>query len=135
MSIFLHIFFLIKTHLYKQVLLKSEPAFTRNVSQYKQVSLSSIETRVMSDRATNAINAVIIGSVVSVSNVVNNIDPSKISEYPYYLLIYFYQFVFPFINIGTVTLLYYLRHAPLRKTIYREIMNKYNLRTNTKVSH
>jgi hypothetical protein len=49
----------------------------------------------MSDKATNAINAVIIGSVVSVSTVVNNLDPSKISEYPYYLLIYFYQFIHP----------------------------------------
>jgi hypothetical protein len=130
MSILLHLYFHIKTHLYKKSLLKSEQKLTSHVSQYKQDSLSAIETRVISDKATNAINALIIGSIVSVSTVVNNLDPSKIVEYPNYLFFYFYQFVFPFITIGTITLLYYLRHAPLRKTILREIVYEYSLRTN-----
>jgi hypothetical protein len=119
LSILLHIIFNIKTYIYKRDLLRSEKVVTGIVSQYKQESISSIENRLMSDKATNAINAVIVGSVVSVSHVVNSFDPSLFLEFPHYLVLYFYQLILPFLTIGTVTLVYYLRHAPLRKAIIR----------------
>ncbi len=119
LSILLHIIFNIKTYIYKRDLLRSEKVVTGIVSQYKQESISSIENRLMSDKATNAINAVIVGSVVSVSHVVNSFDPSLFLEFPNYLVLYFYQLILPFLTIGTVTLVYYLRHAPLRKAIIR----------------
>jgi hypothetical protein len=121
LSILLHIIFNIKTYIYKRNLLRSEKVVTGIVSQYKQESISSIENRLMSDKATNAINAVIVGSVVSVSHVVNSFDPSLFLEFPNYMVLYFYQLILPFLTIGTVTLVYYLRHAPLRKAIIREI--------------
>ena len=119
LSILLHIIFNIKTYIYKRDLLRSEKVVTGIVSQYKQESISSIENRLMSDKATNAINAVIVGSVVSVSHVVNSFDPSLFLEFPNYMVLYFYQLILPFLTIGTVTLVYYLRHAPLRKAIIR----------------
>ena len=88
---------------------------------FKQLTLASMESRVISDFASNTCNAVIVGSVVFVSTAVNKISPMHIAIYPNYLLIYFYQFIIPFIVIGSTTLVYFLRHPPLRKSLAREV--------------
>jgi hypothetical protein len=83
--------------------------------------LASIDSRGISDFVSNTCNALIVGSVVFVSTAVNKISPSQIAVYPNYLLIYFYQFIFQFIVVGSTTIIYYLRHPPLRKSLAREM--------------
>jgi hypothetical protein len=66
----------------------------------KQNSLSTIETRVISDFVTNTCNAIIIGFV---SSALNRLNLSQTVDN--YLFLYFYQFIFPFVFIGSIAVI------------------------------
>jgi hypothetical protein len=55
---------------------------------------------------------------------VNRTNPADFNKFPSYLLVYFMHFVVPFVITGTISLLYYARHPPLRKMLYRELRTK-----------
>ena len=81
-----------------------------------------IDKNSMASLATNIINVVIFAAAFVFSTTVNHMDPDKANKYPFYLLIYFYNLLFPCILFGVISLTYYMRHPPLRKAIYREMI-------------
>ena len=120
LSIGIHTAIQVKIKLYKNKLKKEIQALPYH-EHLKQDTLHNLETQMISNFATNTANALVLGSIVFVSGAVNRISPSQIVECPNYLLMYFYQLVFPFLFMGSITLIYYLRHTPMKKAIAREI--------------
>ena len=88
-------------------------------------SPDATENNDISDFGTNAVNIVIFCSTGIISTFINKMDTSKANIYPFYFFVYFYDFIFPPLITSTIALVYYLRHPPLRKTIYRELRTYY----------
>jgi hypothetical protein len=84
-----------------------------------------IERRTISDFGTNAANIIIFGGTGIVSTIAYNVNPVQFNDHPFYNFIYFYHLILPSLITGTIAILYYISHEPLRKTLWREM--KYNL--------
>jgi hypothetical protein len=119
-SLFLHVFANVRIKLYK---VKQERSVfvISNLDHNKNGDISSIDNRAISDFVTNVLAVLATSSFGITTSLVNWTSPKMFNVYPYYLIVYFMHFVVPFLITGTIALLYYIRHPPLRKTIYREI--------------
>jgi hypothetical protein len=82
------------------------------------------DTPAMADLGSDAFNLLIFLSVSSVSTIANHLDPLTTNCYPYYLFIYFYNFVLPVFLIVNISFIYYVRHDPLRKSVFRQLNSK-----------
>ena len=90
------------------------------------MGITSTESNAISDLSTNAVNVVLFCSTGLISTLANNMDTAKANVYPFYLFVYFFHFIYPPVMLGTLSLVYYLRHPPLRNTIFRELRNYYD---------
>ena len=102
---------------------KNNPIFAQTSST---TGITSTENNAISDLSTNAVNVVLFCSTGLLSTLANSMDTAKANVYPFYLLVYFYHFIYPPVMFGTLSLIYYLRHPPLRNYIYRELRNYYD---------
>ena len=93
----------------------------------KNNDISSIDNRAISDFVTNVLSIVATSSFGITTSLVNWTSPKMFNVYPHYLIVYFMHFVVPFLITGTICLLYYIRHPPLRKIIFREIKLNFKL--------
>ena len=122
-SIFIHIVFNARIKMYNLKLQKTVPVM-RNAERTKQFNLTLIESRVITDFATNLFCLLVIGSIATISSIVNNMSLTKVSDYPNYHIVYVFNLMFPPLVTGTIYSGYYARHEPLRKAVTREILNK-----------
>jgi hypothetical protein len=86
--------------------------------------LTKSSTPAMADLGSDAFNLLIFCTVSSVSTIANHLDPFQTNCYPFYLFIYFYNFVMPVFLIVTISFIYYIRHNPLRRAFFRQINSK-----------
>ena len=122
-SIFIHIVFNARIKMYNLKLQKTVPVM-HNTERAKQFNLTLIESRVITDFATNLFCLLVIGSIATISSIVNNMSLTKVSDYPNYHIVYVFNLMFPPLVTGTIYSVYYARHEPLRKAVRREILNK-----------
>ena len=88
---------------------------------WKNSSMASNDNQEISDIVSNVCNMLIFCTTGIFTFTVNNMNPANANLYPYYLILYFYHLVFPSLIASSLSLVYFYRHAPLRKAIYREI--------------
>jgi hypothetical protein len=97
----------------------------------KNIGIMDIDKNSMSSLALNTINVILFGSTFVFSTFVNNMDPVRSNEYPFYLIIYSYNLVFPCTLMGTIILAYYFKHPPLAKNVHREIIRYFGININS----
>lgn len=88
---------------------------------WKNNSMASIDSQEISDVVSNVCNMLIFCTTGIFTFNVNHMNLANANIYPYYLILYFYHLVFPSLIASSLSLVYYCRHAPLRKAIHREI--------------
>ena len=93
-SIFIHIVFNARIKMYNLKLQKTVPVM-RNAERTKQFNLTLIESRVITDFATNLFCLLVIGSIATISSIVNNMSLTKVSDYPNYHIVYVFNLMFP----------------------------------------
>lgn len=125
LSLVFQIFVEIKTRLLKyrtrhSVNIISQSEFIKNVG------INDIDKNSMSSLVNNVIIVLLICTGFVFSTLVNKMDLLKSNEYPFRYIIYFYNLFMPCTMAGIISLIYYLRHPPLTKTIFREIVNHFN---------
>ena len=87
---------------------------------------SNFENQSLSDFSTNVM---IVGltsvGVLSVLSV-NNLNPLEANVFPNYLFVYWLHCFGPFVFGGLFSVIYYLRHPPLRISLVRELRERLN---------
>jgi hypothetical protein len=120
LSVATHIIINLKIDRFKEAQKKSIYIVSKS-GYLKSLGILSMDKHAISDNAANAFNVVVMSTTSVISTLVNNMDPGKANHFPYYLLIYFYHFIIPFMITGSVSCVYYIRHPPLRNVIIREV--------------
>ncbi len=120
-SAVIHVYIKIRIKYYKYSTTYSVPIISKG-EFLKNLEIMDIEEKSISGLVTNVINVILIFASFLFSSTINSMDPDKANTDSFYLVIYFYDLLFPCMLLGTITITYYLRHPPLRKTIYREII-------------
>ena len=115
------IFFRIKVYKKKQQ--KNAVFVISNFENMKTVEITFLDNRAISDFVSNVFGVIATSSFGITTSIVNQTSPFKFNNYPYYLLVYYMHFIVPFLISGTISLLYFIRHPPLRKAIHREVLN------------
>ncbi len=119
-SAFIQIAVAIKIKLHKRKE-KNSVHIISNLNSWKNNTVHSSDSQEISDIVSNACHLLIFCTTGIFTVNVNNINPAAANLYPYYLILYFYHLVFPSVIASSVSLVYYYRHAPLRKAVCREI--------------
>jgi len=83
--------------------------------------LAKTESQSLSDSAPNIFMAIWCAIYVLLQRKVNGLSLDDANSYPNYLFMFAYHFILPSTTHFLVASLYYVRHAPLRKTIMSEI--------------
>jgi hypothetical protein len=94
---------------------------------HKEHELSFLEKESIADFTSNLIGLLAI-TIFSLSSIkINSLTEHDINEYPNYLYLFFFQLICPCLLCLTVSSVNYLRHGPLRNTIWREVKDIYVL--------
>lgn len=127
-SVVIHILVTIKIKFHK---MKEKSSVHVISKQYfkKAKSMTSINNQTISDFWSNAFNVIIFATTGIITTVANRMNLTNVNIYPYYLLFYFYNFIFPSLLAATLSLVFYFRYAPLRKAITREIKSQLGLQS------
>ena len=99
---------------------QSVDPFPNNIPVTQLNDISFIQNRTFSDFVTNIVSLCSVALMIVTTTLVNKMDPSGLSLYPNYLLVYFLHFAHPLLFTGTIMVLYYGRHQPLRASLLRE---------------
>jgi len=83
------------------------------------------KTETLSESAPNFFIAIWCIFYILLQRKVNGFTLEDANSYPNYLFMYAYHFILPPITHFLVASLYYIKHAPLRKTIWSEIKDKF----------
>ena len=98
---------------------------SQHLPTHFEEDISFIDGRAISDFATNVFAVVATSSFGISTTIVNYLNPADFNRYPDYFLVYFLHFVVPFLISGTISMMYYVRHSPLKKTLYREAKSQF----------
>jgi hypothetical protein len=100
---------------------KSLGSITNSILVKKHLDdMHFIEDHAFSDFFTNIFATLAITLFAFTTILVNKMDPSVIGKYPNYLLLYLQHFANPLLLTGSVMVLHYVRHPPLRASLLRE---------------
>ena len=88
---------------------------------HKMSSLIKLEKQTISDIVTNFVIVAAFALYWFVLVELRNTSPLEFNVYPNYIYIYFHQFLWAPIIAALSGFLYYVRHRPLSKTIWREV--------------
>ena len=80
-----------------------------------------IQKRSISDFVTNLLSILVSTTLGITTTLVNKMNPGEVGKYQNYLLVYWLHFGVPLLISGTITILYYVRHPPLRVSLSREV--------------
>ncbi len=93
-SFIIHVYANIKIKLYKYK--KRHSVYIISMAEFiKNIGIMDIDKNSMSSLALNTANVILFGSTFVFSTFVNNMDPLRSNEFPFYLIIYSYNLVFP----------------------------------------
>ena len=127
-SFSIHVFVKCKIKLLEMKLKKSVGPVPSSCFTVKQLNdISFIQNRAISDFFTNILSILSVTLLIVTTTLVNKMEPTEVSKYPNFLLVYFLHFAIPLIFSGTIIFLYFVRHQPLRSTIYREAKSCFGL--------
>lgn len=98
---------------------------SKHLRTHFEEDISFIDGRAISDFATNVFAVVATSSFGISTTIVNYLNPADFNRYPDYFVVYFLHFVVPFLISGTISMMYYVRHSPLKKTLYREAKSQF----------
>ena len=117
-SVLLHIFVKIRIRMFKN---KQKNSESNPWTTVKSNGMSIINKQTIANTGTNAFITFLFFSTGLISIPVNTMNLESANEFPNYLFIYFVHLIHPALLCWTLTLVYFLTHPPLRKTIYSEI--------------
>ena len=111
-------------HLYVNIRVKRHKKINQ-VTSFQQQEIQSREKQNITDIVTTACNLTLMGlsSIIVLS--FNRISPEQANLYPYYLIVYLFHLVVPFIISNSISLMYYIRQPQMRKTLWRELNNQF----------
>ena len=90
----------------------------------KYSAISVVEKLVISDCIANVCILIAIVSSGLFTLYIDQLNPLQAEQLPKVLIVYFYHFFAPFLFTGTIAILYYTRHRPLRVAILRELKSR-----------
>ena len=97
-----------------QILQKSEQA--------KQNILFDIDKKTIVDFTKSSFTVLIAASsMISLSIIVNRMNPTRIDEFPYNMIVFLYNSIIPSSATGILLVAYYLRNCIIFKSLCREI--------------
>jgi len=91
----------------------------------KAMTHAKNESQSLSDSASNLCIAMWGTFYIFLQRKVNGFSLNEANSYPNYLFMFAYHFICPSTTHFLIASLYYVRHAPLRKTIWSEIKDKF----------
>ena len=116
LSIFLHFYVNIRVKMHKK---------KHQVTSFQQQEILSREYQNITDIVTTACNVTLMGLSSIIVFSFNRIAPEQANLYPYYLIVYLFHLVVPFIISNSISLMYYIRQPQMRKTLLRELNNQF----------
>jgi hypothetical protein len=117
-SVLLHIFAKIRITIFKN---KQKNSESNPWTHVKANGMSIINKQTIANTGTNAFITFIFFSTGLVSIPVNTMHLQDANQFPTYLFIYFVHWIHPALLCWTLTIVYFITHPPLRKTIQSEI--------------
>jgi hypothetical protein len=123
--LFLHVLIILRIKIFKA---KSGPKVAPSTNTTLPSSSSHVhaktEIQTLADIASNV--CIIIWSVfyLHLQVKVNSLTLAEVNSYPHYLYMFAYHFGCPTVTNFLIALMYYIRHAPLRKKVISEIKEK-----------
>lgn len=91
------------------------------VDHIKHIGISSIDNQSLSDFGTSTLSVFFSLSVTAFSTMSNETNPDNLNKFPFYIFVYFYHFIFTNFLTFFLTIIYYIKHQALRKTVKREV--------------
>ena len=119
-SFSIHVFVKCKIKFLEMKQKQSVDPFPNSIPLNQLDDISFIQNRTFSDFVTNVVSLCSVALMIVTTTLVNKMDPSGLSQYPNYLLVYFLHFALPLLFTGSIMVLYYGRHQPLRASLFRE---------------
>jgi len=89
-------------------------------STNKLFNISKIEKQTIADASSNFFIVACFASYFFVLIKLRDVNPIDFNLYPNYLYIYFHQLLWSGLMAATIAIVYYVRHPPLRKTLFKE---------------
>ena len=123
LSVVIHI--LIKLRIWKQRKVNNQTEIGN--LPHKANVLLSLEKESIADFTSNVVAVLALTSFSLLSIKINSLTQININEYPNYIYLYLFQMFCPSLLCFTVTGVNYMRHGPLRKTIWREAKGIYSI--------
>jgi hypothetical protein len=123
LSFLLQFVVFIKIKIYKQKQQNSVYVLSY-VDHIKGLGISSIDNQALPDFATSSFSVALNILLVVFATLGNNIKPVNVNQFPYYLLVYFNYLIANSLLAGSGAIVYFIRHQPLRKAVFREIKLK-----------
>ena len=126
-SLFIHAFVKCKIKFLEMKQKQSVNPIPNSMFVNKLDDISFIQNHTISDYVTNIVALCSCTLLIATTTLVNKMDPSGLSQYPNYLLVYFLHFALPLLFTGSIMVLYYGRHQPLRASLLREAKTRLGL--------
>jgi hypothetical protein len=126
LSILIYICFNIKITLYKSQVGRSVAPIPKRRSGKPHFINSTIENQKIADFVSDFSGILVIGLIPIYSSMVNKISLSKLSEYPNYHVMHFFNLIFPPMVNGVICMICYGRNKPLRSAVTKELLNFLN---------
>jgi len=117
LSVLLLIFIKVRISLHK---MKTQPTEATNVF-HKSSVLAMIEKQNIADFTSNFFGLSSLAGFALLALMVNSMTINEINQFPHFLLLYFFQLVYPFLMGLTLLFVLYKRCKIMRETLQREL--------------
>jgi hypothetical protein len=122
LSVLLLIFIKVRISLHK---MKTQPTEATNVF-HKSSVLAMIEKQNIADFTSNFFGLSSLAGFALLALMVNSMTINEINQFPHFLLLYFFQLVYPFLMGLTLLFVLYKRCKIMRETLQRELKDFLN---------